>query len=389
LELDVYNLYTGQLIQNITSPHPDTSFSPLATIVDQGKVVVITQGGHVKAWDVHTGRLAWDYAMDYPWSATGWGVYGVASAYGMFFRPAYDGLYAINWTNGELVWKTSRYTRAAFESPYTDVIGGAEVNPGMTNVRIADEKVYIYDGEHSVDQPKDRAWSLYCFDVYTGEKLWDIAITGSTAFGQDPSTGPIVDGYLIFPATNGIMYTFGRGKSSTTVTAPDVAIPLGTEVLIKGTVMDMSPAQPNTPCVSNDSMRTQMEYLHLQFPIAGIWGNETITGVPVQLTAIAEDGKATDLGTAISNGYTGAFNLAWTPPAKGKYEIIASFGPDESYGSSSSSTALLVGPAPPTPSNSGDQPAIAPPDYTMTIIGASIAVIIVVAIATILILRKR
>ena len=47
---------------------------------------------------------------------------------------------------------------------------------------------------------------------------------------------------------------FGKGLSATTVTTPDVVVPKGTGVVIKGTVLDLSPAQPNTPCVSKDSM---------------------------------------------------------------------------------------------------------------------------------------
>ncbi len=389
LNLPIYNLYTGQLIMNITSPHPDTSFSMLCTCVDHGKVAEVTQDGHVKAWDVQTGRLAWDYAMNSPWSATGWGVYGVASAYGMFYRPAYDGLYAINWTDGKLVWFTPRPTEAAFESPYTNGEGGPEVNPGQTNVRIADGKVYIYDGEHSPAQPRSRSWALWCMDAFTGEVLWKIHMVGSISFGQEPSTGPIVDGYMMFPSTDGVMYTFGRGKSAMTMTGPTTAIPLGTKAVVSGTVMDMSPAQPNTPCVAKDSMMLQMEYIHYNQPITGIWNNETILGVPVRLTAIAEDGSATDLGTTTTNGYTGVFTYAWAPPKEGKYEIVASFGPDESYSSSTSSSAIYVGPAPASTNNQGSQPDVVVPDYTLTIIGSAIAILIAVALVGVLVLRKR
>jgi hypothetical protein len=85
------------------------------------------------------------------------------------------------------------------------------------------------------------------------------------------------------------------------------------------------------------------------------------------------------------------FSYAWAPPAEGKYEVIASFGPDESYGSASSTTAIYVGPAPATPTNGDgtEQPAVVVPDYTMAILGAAIAMIIAVAVATLLILRKR
>jgi hypothetical protein len=384
LEIPVYNLYTGELIRTITSDHPDTSYSMLCTCVDHGKVAVVTQEGHVKAWDLYTGQVAWDFAMDFPWGATGFGVYGVASGYGMFFRPSYDGLYAIDWETGELVWKCSRYTRASFESPYTDVIGGAEVNPGMTNVRIADGKVYIYDGEHSVDQPRDRGWSLWCINATNGEVIWDFPIVGTTAFGQEPSTGPIVDGYLLFPSSLGIQFCFGKGKSATTVTAPKTEIPLGSSIMIEGSVLDLSPAQPGTPCVSQESMRTQMEYLHFNAPIAGIWGNETITGVPVSLTAIGEDGTTYDLGTAVTNGYSGVFGMAWAPPAEGKYEIIASFGPDESYGSSSATTNLIVGAAP-EPYPSPVAPA-APVDNSSLLYGILAAVIVAIVLGIVAVL---
>ena len=132
-----------------------------------------------------------------------------------------------------------------------------------------------------------------------------------------------------------------------------------------------------------------MEYLHLSMPHGGIWNNETIIGVPVSLTAIGSDGTAIDLGKVTTNGYSGAFNFAWTPPKEGTYEIIASFAGDDSYSNSMSTTAVSVGPA---PAEIQFPEAPTPPDYMMTIIGAAIAIIIAIAIAVaiaVLILRKR
>ena len=79
-------------------------------------------------------------------------------------------------------------------------------------------------------------------------------------------------------------------------------------------------------------MTTQMEYLHMQLPIGGVWGNETNTGVPVTMTAVGSEGSVVDVGTATTNGYYGTFSKSWVPPAEGDYEIIASFQGDESYG---------------------------------------------------------
>jgi len=184
------------------------------------------------------------------------------------------------------------------------------------------------------------------------------------------------------------MYVFGKGKSATTVAGPVTTVPLGTAVLIQGTVLDQSPAQAGTPCVSKESMTTQMEYIHLQMPIGGLWGNETITGVPVVLTAIGSDGTVVDIGTTTSNGYGGTFGMTWTPAKQDTYTIMASFNGDESYGSSMSTTTVAIGPAPTVPDTT-TQPEIVVPDYTMAILGVGIAVILAVAIVGALILRKH
>ena len=93
-----------------------------------------------------------------------------------------------------------------------------------------------------------------------------------------------------------------------------------------------------------------MEYLHLQYPINGIWENTTTVGVPVSLVAIGSDGSVYNLGTTTTNGYYGTFAFTWTPPKADSYTITASFAGDDSYGSSSAGTAITVGVAPATAS---------------------------------------
>jgi hypothetical protein len=186
------------------------------------------------------------------------------------------------------------------------------------------------------------------------------------------------------------MYVFGKGKSATTVTAPNIAAPKGTGLVISGSVLDLSPAQPNTPCVSKDSMQLQMEIVHMQMPLAGLWGNESLIGVPVTLTAIEENGNVIDIGTTTSNGYYGNFGYTWTPPNEGQYTIMASFAGDDSYGSSAAACTVSVGPAPATPA-----PTASPPiqtDYTPQLTGilaAVVVAIIVSVIALAVVLRKH
>ena len=83
----------------------------------------------------------------------------------------------------------------------------------------------------------------------------------------------------------------------------------------------------------------------MQHPIDGLYHDQIITGVPVTLSAIAEDGTYVDIGTVTSDGYTGAFGASWTPTTEGTYKIVASFAGDDSYGSSNAATYVTVGPA--------------------------------------------
>jgi hypothetical protein len=372
------SLTTGQML-SWKVPLPDEgTYSSSCILADHGKVAFLTQKGYFLAYDLNTGQLAWkSETMEYPWGAPGFGAYAIQSAYGMLFRQSYDGVYAFNWTNGKIVWKYAAPTYAHFETPYIE--DGQEVYSFNGGAEIADGKMYVYNTEHTPSWPMTRGWGLHCINITTGELVWKV---------NNPMVqGAIADGYMTAANSwDGYMYVFGKGITATTVTAPDVGIQKGASVVIKGTVLDLSPAQAGTPCVSKDSMTTQMEYLHLQMPIDGLWHNQTITGVPVSLTAIGSDGSFVDLGTVITDAYYGTFSKTWAPTAEGDYKIIASFAGDDSYGSSGASTAVSVGPA---PAEITIPEQIVPPDYTITIIGAAMAVIVAVALVEVILHRKK
>jgi hypothetical protein len=379
--INMTDLYTGATLWSFMTNDTITENvqSGSSFVVDRGKAAFGAHGNHWTCWDGRTGKRLWiSEKTDYPWGA--WWPYNTASfdinaTCGAIIAVTYEGVYAINWADGKILWHYTDENAVPFEGPY-------DATPFFTGIQSADGKIYAYNGEHTPSYPRDRGWSLYCINGTTGELIWKI---------KNPMVpGAIADG-LMTASNNydGSMYVFGRGKSATTVTAPDVAVPLGTAFTIKGTVLDQSPAQPGTPCVSKDSMTTQMEYLHLQMPITGLWGNSTLTGVPVTLTAIGSDGSVTDLGTVTTNGYYGTFAKAWTPTKEDTYTIIASFAADDSYGSSNAATSVTVGPALETPT----MPEIpTPADYTpwfYGIIAAVVIAIIVGIIAILIALRKR
>jgi hypothetical protein len=218
-------------------------------------------------------------------------------------------------------------------------------------------------------------------DANTGELLWSI----SGGYGGKT----IADGKLVsVNEYNMMMYCFGKGKTGTDVLVTKSQIAKGESVGITGTVMDLSPAQPNTPAVSKNSMVGWMEYLHMQKPKP-----TNTTGVEVTLTATKSDGTQVNIGTATSDA-DGVFRLQWTPTDEDLYKITASFAGDDSYWGSQGITTLMVGSADfasaavPTASPSVVPSSQALPIADMYIIAA--AAIVVVAIAAVaVILHKR
>ena len=377
------SMATGQVLWNVTTNAElgyEGFFSGSTTIADHGKFAVRLNDGHWYCWDLRTGQRLWVSELSsHPWGI--WGVYGSSSAYGLLIYPQYDGVVAYDWDDGKVVWRYKYTAPYPYETVYADDNTGEPFYPFYDSViRIADGKIYTSNTEHTASQPATRGWKLHCIDAYTGEGIWNI--TGSMA------AGAIADGYLVANSRNqGIMYVFGRGKSATTVTAPQTTIPKGEAVLIQGTVTDMSPAQPGAPCISKESMATYMEYLHMQKPIPSGY---TVTGVPVQLYAIDSSGNVLEIGTT-SSDVSGTFQHVWTPPNEGLYKITANFAGDDSYGSSWAETGLSVGPAALVPDGDGDG-AGAQPDNTMLLYGILAAVVIAIVIglvAILLVLRKR
>ncbi|HEX9863127.1 MAG TPA: PQQ-binding-like beta-propeller repeat protein [Candidatus Bathyarchaeia archaeon] len=375
-----YDLVTGTMLWNNTYAD-EGMYSGSCAVADHGKVAVLMKNGYWLAWDLRTGRLAWkSEVMDYPWGKASFGAYAVQSAYGLFYRQSYDGVYAFNWTNGKIAW---HYKAPAnpFETPYRDE--NDQTGYSFDGAAfIADGKMYVLNNEHTPTPPITRGWGVHCINATTGEGIWKIS--GIWVWS---GPGPIADGYLTISSSDGIMYVFGKGKSATTVTAsPEVSIH-GSNVLIKGTVLDLSPAQPGTPCVSKNSMSTWMEYLHLQQPIAGLWNNETITGVPVSLDTLDPNGNYVHVGDVTTDGYSGTFGFTWEPEVPGQYTVTATFRGDDSYGSSFATTYVSVSEA--LPATATPEPPQAPPDYTLLLYALLAVGIIAIILMLIVLFRKR
>jgi outer membrane protein assembly factor BamB len=324
----------------------------------------------VKAYNLETGALEWESEQfDYPWGQ--FFSYAIGVAYDRIYVTCYDGhVYCLNAHTGATEWKY--YSGDTTETPY-----GTWAFYGKPAV--ADGKVYAGTTEHSPTNPFLRGFRLHCLDAIQGNLIWSIA--GS--YGAMS----IADGVLLAP--NGYtsqLYAFSKGQTSTTVSASPKIVTKGSSVIIEGSVMDLSPAQPNTPAISDEDMSEWMEYLHMQYPMP-----TDATGVGVKLTAVDSDGDTHDLGYATSD-MSGYFSKMWTPPDEGHYTVMATFEGTNSYYPSYAVGAVGVDPAPATDGPIEPEPTPepeAPLISTEVAIIAAVAVVAVIGIVAYWALRKR
>lgn len=383
--IESFDLKTGTRLWNMTIDEPQ--YSGAANTADHGKLAILSAKGYYVAYDLKTGSLAWKTeSLDYPWDEPGWGSYSVISAYGKLYWVAQTGIYAIDWDTGNIDWKYEIATPFPYETEYTSS-NGTTVYPFHAPGLCADGKLYIYACEHSPETPFYRGLPTLCINATSGELIWKIGMSGAGQHTRSASQIRVADGYMTLGTRDGWMYVFGKGKSETTVTAPQTPIAIGQSVILTGTVLDQSPAQPGAPCVSKDSMSLLMENLHLQQPIGGIFGNETITGVPVSLDAVDPNGNNVHIGIVNSEGYSGTFGYTWEPEIPGQYTVTATFMGDDSYGSSFATTYVSVSEAPSETPTATQTPLTMPPFEVYTI-SAVIAIIAAIAVA-VLLLRKR
>jgi len=322
------------------------------------------------AYDVKNGKEIWRATMgELPWGMVPNYCYCIHN--GVFYHGSYDGhVYAVDTATGKQIWQ-SDYTGDEAESLY-----GHQPLNGMA---VGADGVLYFSSETVYSlMPRTRFHILVAINETTGKFLWKLPI------GVSPTA--IADGYLTgYDQDNGIQYCIGKGKTATSVTAPLTTVPLGDEVLIQGFVKDMSPGAPDTPAVSDEDMDEWMDYLYGQNATL-LNDPPTPTGVPVRLSIADPNGNCYEIGTVTSDS-NGLYKTLWTPDVEGEYTIYATFDGSNSYWGSYATTALGVSAAP--ASTATPEPAQAPIDYTLPIVGSAIAMILAVAIVGLLILRKQ
>jgi hypothetical protein len=193
---------------------------------------------------------------------------------------------------------------------------------------------------------------------------------------------------------DGQIYAYGKGPSTTTVTASNpVGVAGEAPVVITGTVMDVSAGVEQSevaknfaqglPCVSDESQSKWMEYVYQNQPFPA-----DATGVVVTLSVEDANGNVYDIGTATTDT-SGTFGFTWTPDIPGDYKVIATFAGSNSYYGSSAATHFYASDAPqPTPAPT-PEPGSMTDTYVLGFgIGAIIA-ILAIGLVIILMMRKR
>jgi hypothetical protein len=325
-----------------------------------------------------TGAELWESPSfaDSTWATT-WTVYGSeTNDYDNFYTMFPDGtMAAMSLATGKLDWRNT----AIPSTEYT-----ANAVPYVTPMLMVGGNIYAYAGSSNLYQqnPIPRFAMLTCVDATAGDTTWTL----------NGGVMPIAaaNGYVIgYGMSDGNIYCVGKGQTSTSITAPDVAVPKGTALTIKGTVLDQSPAQPGTSAVSDEDMSEWMDYLNMQN--ATLLNNPpTPQGVPVKLAYRLSDGSWTDIGEVVTDDH-GNFGFTWTPSSEGTYQIKASFLGSDSYWSSSETTYLTVGPAPSQGQPETEEPSAEAPAFPTTEVAivAAVAVVAVVAIGAYWALRRR
>jgi hypothetical protein len=327
------------------------------------------------AYDVKTGKELYKApAGDLPWATIPDYQYVINVDKRIMYYGSFDGhVYAINVDTGKPIW-TSDFTG---NDTQETIYGHQPLNGGGIG---ADGKVYFSSTTVYSMMPRPRFHEMVAINETDGHFVWRLPIN------INPTA--IAYGYLIgTDSENGIQYGIGKGQTSTSVSIQNDVISAGSSTLIKGTIMDLSPGNPNTPAVSEKDMSEWMDYLYGQ--------NATLinnppkpNGVTVRLAAIDPNSNVIDLGTATSDS-TGQFALPWKPTTEGTYQIYATFDGSESYYGSYAGTSLAVTSAPAATTTQTQQTQV---DNMPYFVGSTIAIIIAIAVVGALIMlaiRKK
>jgi hypothetical protein len=307
-------------------------------------------------------------------------------AYGKLYTTGFGSfVYCYDLKNGHLLWTygtggEGNSTNSGLPYPGNYPTAVYAIGNGI---------VYLQTSTHTFETPLYKGALARAINATTGQEIWTLP-----SIQSESERGAIADGYATF--LNGYdnsIYSVGRGPSATSVTANPAVSTLGNNVVIRGTVVDISAGTkqsqqaadfPNgVPVASDASMTDWMSYVYQQQAEP-----TNFIGVHVQIAVLDSNGNHYPIGTATTDA-SGMYSLTWAPTISGNFTVYATFGGTNGYWPSTAETTFNVMNAPATASPT---PAPASNTYAYVIdIGIAIIILIIVvgAILAMLLLRKR
>jgi outer membrane protein assembly factor BamB len=333
-----YSLETGKMIWGPTEPEHYLNLYSKNHQTKYGILYSTGCSGELKAYDIKTGELLWDYHNADPYS--------------------------------EFLFNKDWWLRINF---------------------ITDGKIYLSHEEHSPIDPLPRGAPFVCLDAITGELIWRAdGLFRGTHWGGRAIIGESI--ILTQDTYDQQTYAVGKGPSSTTVTASPKVSVHGSNVLVEGVVTDVSPGTKNdritlrfpkgVPAVADESMSEWMTYVYKNFP------RPDAVGVEVVVSVLDPNNNYYEVGRTTADA-DGAFGYAFEPEVPGTYRIIATFEGSRSYYGSHATTYVNVEEAPAAaPEPTPPPESVADVFFVPAVAGIIIAIAIVGAIVLIA-LRKR
>jgi outer membrane protein assembly factor BamB len=357
-----------------------------AVSIDEGLLTIgVKEQRRHYGFSTETGDYLWVTEPEHYLDIYNYGRYSYI-AYGEFFSVGMSGIInAYDVKTGERLWQY------AATDPYTEILWSD--NWPMRPLFITDGKIYLGHEEHSVVDPKPRGAPFICLNATTGEEIWRV----DGLFRQTFWGGAAIIGDSIIATQDTYsqqVFAIGKGPSATSVSIQDDVVTDGDSVLVKGIVTDVSPGTtdaglamrfPNgVPAVSDANMSDWMLYVYKQFPRPA-----DVVGVEVVLSVIDPNSNVYEVGRATSDA-SGVFSCVFTPLVPGKYTVIASFEGSGAYYGSFAETAVNVEEAPTaTPAPTPTPASVADLYFVPAVSGIIVAIIIVGALLTLLLLRRR
>jgi hypothetical protein len=387
----------GSVLWSSTLQPPANNYTVVQGPVDWTTGVFMQDYKEAVQWvgySLTTGKYLWtappQAALDY-YGSTSEGTLPGAVAYGHLYSCGYAGIiYCYNDLTGQLLWTygnggAGNSTNSGFNWPYGNI--PTEINA------IGNGVVYTVTSAHTWPSPIYKDGLERAINATTGQQIW--TLSGVTIeFGE--MSYAMADGYNTwFNGYDDQIYVVGRGPSQTTVTAPDVASPLGVPVVIRGTVMDIAAGTKQTeqaadfpngvPCASDASMSAWMSYVYQQQPEP-----TNFTGVPVTITVTDSNHNTYAIGT-VTTDTSGCYSLSWKPIISSNFTVYATFAGNNGYYGSCAESSFTVTPAAATPAPTASPPTGLASTASLELGVAVIAVIIIIigAVIILLMLRKR